>query len=123
MSEVKDIVTRAAVRCIKHGANIERLPLPPGLKRGRSENVVQYHRQFHTVFSRKECLDGERAKIIKGRSLCLQYQLFEFHIPALTPLGLKNVGEQNMLTRTERINIGITDQTQQRSDCTDDFFA
>ena len=115
MREIKDTVARTSICGVQHGGNIKRLTFAPGFKSGRGENVVQHHRKFHAVFGGEERINRERAEFIERRRLGLQDQFVEFNILALASGILENISQQHMFTCAQRIDLFVTDQSQQRS--------
>jgi len=122
MGDVEDADARLALRRVEQALNVQRLALHPALEAGRSDDVVQFHRQGEAVLFGEERVHVEDAQPGEGRLLHLEDHVFQRQVLAAPPGVLEEVGDQHVLAVFDRLD-GAPDQCQQRGDDAADLLA
>src|SRR6185503_12925097 len=90
--------------------NVQRRAVEPGLKSGRSQEIVELHRQGKTVLRGEKRLDIHPADLRHRRRLNALNDCGKIQIAALSPRMAENCREQDMLTALNRIGVDSEDR-------------
>jgi hypothetical protein len=85
--------------------DLQRLPLHPGLKPGRRQEVVEHHGQLVALLGRIERVHVKDADTLKGRRLNPLDERGKVEIFSRTPGCFKDVGYEDMFPALERVRM------------------
>ncbi|OQA19379.1 MAG: hypothetical protein BWY63_01743 [Chloroflexi bacterium ADurb.Bin360] len=112
MGDVENRMAGSAIRRTEETGNIQRLPLEPALEGGRSDDVVERHRQAKTVLLREEGIHIKDPELANRWVLNRKDNFGQVQILTVTPVMFEDVGEQNVFPRANGVGINAH-QSQQ----------
>ena len=114
VGQVEHAVAGLALGRPQQAGDVQGHALQPGLEGGRGQDVVQPHGQGHPLAGREEGFQVEHPQFVERWVLHLQNQFGQAQIAALGPRVAKDVGQQNVLARLQRVHLVQAHQPQQR---------
>ena len=114
VSDREDRGAGLALGRVEERADVERLALEPGVEARRGEEVVEPGRQLEPVLSREERLEVQRAHLGDRRALDLLDEPGQVEVAALSPRGLEELREQDVLAALEGVRLDPEESEEAR---------